>query len=237
MSAPPGAYPEGATAPLTDEAQEILWLLDEDAPTYIVEVGAHDGVSQSTSLPLAQAGWHAILVEPHPEVFKRLAFVHGVNPNVFLFNGACGPEPATMKLHIGKGDNTMLSSLVTDDNAFTASVRTGETVDVEVKPLRDLLRKRKWPEDYGVLLVDTEGFDAQVLQAGGLRRWRPRVLVTEEYVWNLDSLRAKHQLLWRNGYAPFKRTGDNMIWVRQDIWDETLKGYVRRRDGLSVTGS
>ena len=45
MSAPPGAYPEGASAPLTDEAQEILWLLGEDAPRYMVEVGAHDGVT------------------------------------------------------------------------------------------------------------------------------------------------------------------------------------------------
>jgi FkbM family methyltransferase len=232
MSAPAGAYPEGAHAPLTDEAQEILWLLGDDAPKYIVEVGAHDGVSQSTSLPLAQAGWRAILVEPHPEVFERLRFVHGMNPDVFLVQGACGPERGTMSLHIGLGDNTMLSSLVSDDNAFTASVRSGKSVEVQVYPLRDILRRREWPEDYGVLLVDTEGFDAQVLQAGGLRKWRPRVLVTEEYVWNLDSLRSKHLLLWKLGYAPFKRTGDNMIWVRQDLWDETLKGYVLRRDGV-----
>jgi FkbM family methyltransferase len=235
MSAPPGAYPEGANAPLTDEAQEILWLLGDDAPTYIVEVGAHDGVSQSTSLPLAQAGWRAILVEPHPEVFERLVFVHGMNPDVILVQGACGREPATMSLHVGVGENTMLSSLVADDNAFTASVRSGETVDVQVYRLRDLLRRNDWPEDYGVLLVDTEGFDAEVLKGAGLRRWRPRVLVTEEYVWNLESLRTKHQHLWKAGYAPFKRTGDNMIWVRQDLWDETLHGYVERRDGVSTT--
>jgi FkbM family methyltransferase len=236
MTAPPGAYPEGAAAPPTAETSEILWLLDEDAPRYMVEVGAHDGVTMSTSLPLTQAGWHAILVEPHPEIFQRLAFVHGMNPNVFCINGACADHRGKMSLNIGVGDNTMLSSLVSDDNDFTASVRSGNSVEVQVYRLRNLLKVREWPEDYGVLLVDTEGFDATVLGAAGLKRWRPRVLITEEYVWNLDRLRAKHQLLWDAGYAPFKRTGDNMIWLRQEGWEDTLKGYVRRRTASQQAG-
>ena len=231
MKAPDGAYPEDAHAPHTPESNEILWLLGDDAPRSIVEVGAHDGVSMSTSLPLAQAGWDGLLFEPHPEIFERLAFVHGMNPNIYCVQGACGAERGTMPLHIGVGDNTMLSSLVSDENDFTARARSGRTVEVRVYRLRDVLREREWPRDYGVLLVDTEGFDAAVLAAAGLDEWRPRIIITEEYLYSLDRLRAKHQLLWDAGYGPFKRTGDNMIWIRQDHWQETLEGYVRSRDG------
>lgn len=212
-------------AALTPEAEEILRLLGDDAPRFLVEVGAHDGVSMSTSLPLVQRGWQALLVEPHPAVFERLVFVHGANPDVYCVNGACGDTSGTMTLHIGKGDNTMLSSLVIDDNAWTKQVRSGETAEVRVHRLDDLLASRGWPEDYSLLLVDTEGFDARVLAAGGLHRWRPRVIVTEEYLFDLDWLREKHRLLWDSGYAPFKRTGDNMIWLRQSDWHETLARY------------
>jgi FkbM family methyltransferase len=152
-----------------------------------------------------------------------------MNPNVYCVQGACAETNGTMSLNVGVGDNTMLSSLVQEDNEYMVSTRSGRTVEVTVYRLRDLLREREWPEDYGVLLVDTEGYDAQVLSEAGLDRWRPRVIITEEYLFNLDSLRSKHELLWRAGYAPFKRTGDNMIWIRQADWDETLRGYVHRR--------
>ena len=213
-------------APLTPEAEEVLRLLGGEAPRFLVEVGAHDGVTMSTSLPLVQRGWQALLVEPHPKIFERLLFVHGANPDVYCVNGGCGDRSGTMTLHIGKGSNTMLSSLVTDDNPWTRQVRSGDTAQVRVQRLDELLAFRKWPDDYSLLLVDTEGFDARVLVAAGLGTWRPRIIITEEYLFNLEWLQEKHQLLWDNGYAPFKRTGDNMIWLRRSDWHETLARYV-----------
>ena len=212
----------------TPEFDEIMLLLADDGPKLMVEVGSHDGVTMSTSLPLIQRGWSAMLVEPHPTIFQRLLYVHGQNPDVYCVNGACGDETGLMTLNIGIGDNTMLSSLVTEDNEWTQSVRSGESVDVQVYRLRDLLMARNWPEEYSVLLVDTEGFDSKVLEAAGLERWRPRIIVTKEYLFSLQWLRDKHQLLWSFGYAPFKRTGDNMIWIRESEWDEALAGYNQR---------
>jgi len=194
----------------------------------MVEVGSHDGVTMSTSLPFIHRGWSSILVEPHPEIFQRLLYVHGANPSAYCVDGACGDQAAVMTLNIGGADNTVLSSLVTEDNAWTVSVRSGRTVEVQVYLLRDLLLPRQWPTDYSVLLVDTEGFDPKVLAAAGLDRWRLRVIVTEEYPFNLDWLKDKHDLLRANGYAPFKRTGDNMLRIQQERWDESLNRYAAR---------
>ena len=47
---------------------------------------------------------------------------------------------------------------------------------------------------------------------------------------NLDELRRKHELLWDAGYAPLKRTGDNMIWIQQSDWYESLR-RARERQG------
>lgn len=214
------AYP-----PTTETAETELLrrLLPPDAPRALVEVGAHDGVATSSSLPLVADGWSAILVEPHPEVFERLLFVHGANPDAFCVRGACSDRPGRMPLHLGSGENSMLSSL-TDrrGDPVLSSTQAGAVVEVDVYLLADVLAARSWPSDYAVLLVDTEGHDLEVLRGAGLDRWRPRIVVTEDYPFDLDGLRAKHELLWSSGYGLFDRIGANSVWIDASRWSQAV---------------
>src|SRR6266404_9060713 len=47
-------------------------LITEDFPKLVVDVGANDGFLASNSYPLIKRGWRGILIEPHPDAFRRL---------------------------------------------------------------------------------------------------------------------------------------------------------------------
>jgi hypothetical protein len=82
-------------------------------------------------------------------------------------------------------------------------------VTVRVETLADLLRAHQWEADFGLLSIDTEGLDLQVLQGLDLTVWRPRVIITEDYYSNEE----KFALLKRRDYVLHSHAGSNTIWV------------------------
>ncbi len=230
----PGAAPTellaGPTAeplPPTTEAAEVLRLLDDSDPRVLVEVGSHDGASMSTSNRLITDGWRAVLMEPHPGIFRRLQALHAGNPNVVCLERACAGESGTFPLFIGQdGDNTMLSTLSTDSNPWFDVTRGKETVDVRVDRLTDVLVETEMPTNLGLILVDTEGMDYDVLSGLDFERYRPRIVITEEYIWNDEKHAAKFRLLLDAGYGFYTRIDANTIWLDRRHWSRLLKNMV-----------
>src|SRR5712691_678789 len=197
----------------TSQHGEFLWLrhrLDEGSPCFIVDVGANDGKRNSNSYPFIAQGWSGILVEPIPSVFAKLKALYQGNQRVHMVNCACARQPGKLPLFLGKdGEIGEYATLSTEDSDYYRQTRTAQQVEVEVDTLTTVLEQNNCPRDFGILSVDTEGFDYEVLASLDFSRFKPRVIVTEDE--NTDD-EQKFALLKRNGYTFSKRFARNSLW-------------------------
>jgi FkbM family methyltransferase len=190
----PAANGDGSQA---GEVTELRGLIRPGFPESIVDVGAYDGVSLSNSRPFVLAGWRGVLIEPHPTHFARLQENSASLPNVECLRCACSDEAGVLPLFIGTdGADTMMSTLSRDDNAWFKRTRSAESVDVAVEPVEAILDRVEFPRDFGILLVDTEGMDYEVLRGVAFERHSPRIILTEEYILNPDKHKRNTCTCW-----------------------------------------
>lgn len=216
-AAPPDPSQHGEVAALRE-------LLKEGFPPYLVDVGAFDGEALSNSRPFVLEGWRAVLIEPHPVQFSRLRRLYEHEPAVRCVNKACSDATGTLPLYLGSdGDDTMMSTLCTDDNPWFRANRSDTAVEVAVDTLTNVLDAASCPEDFSILLVDAEGMDYEVLRGLDLERYRPRIVVTEEYISNPGKHNAKYRLLLDRGYTFYRMVGCNTVWIRNE-WVGTCLG-------------
>jgi FkbM family methyltransferase len=138
-----------------------------------LDVGAHVG---ETSHPLLESGYEVYAFEPHPGSFERLQARIGANPSFHARQVAIGAADSTGDLLIaadlsGRGryaDPTLYNSLVRhsllDDLKFTT------TIPVSVRSIESLCADGDLPMEIGLLKIDTEGNDLEVLRGAGSRR-------------------------------------------------------------------
>lgn len=218
------------------EVAELDLLIADDFPKTLVDIGAFDGVTISNSRPYTLRGWRAILVEPHPGLYAKLATANEGMDGTTCVNMACSDRPGTLPLFFGTdGPHSAMSTLCTDDNPWFQANRAADFVDVEVTTLTDLLASHRWPHDFAMLLIDAEGMDYEVLQGLDFNRFRPRIVVTEEYISNPEKHRNKYRLLLDRDYTFYKMVGCNTFWIANEWVDACLGLSARRQDTASVS--
>jgi FkbM family methyltransferase len=188
-------------------------LMTMGFPRIVVDVGANDGFYGSNSFPFVARGWRAILVEPHPKVFAKLQKLHRARPNVTCLNLACAEKSGTFPLYVGNDGEAPSTSTLSGDPELL-NLRTQGTIMVRVERLTDILVAQKIPPDIGLLTVDVEGMDLEVLQGLDFSCWRPRIIITEDYP---PKVPAKSELLKKNGYQFRTRVDVNSIWTASGI--------------------
>ncbi len=192
------------------EYRTFLKLMGPACPSIVVDVGANDGFYGSNSFPFVARDWRAILIEPHPNVFARLQTKFAGKPRVTCLNLACSNQRGLLPLFIGKdGDAGTLSTLCRDDNDHFRTARTEQSVEVRVEVLSEVLESQAIPRDFGLLSVDTEGMDYEVLLGLNLPKWRPRIIITEDYA---PKDLAKFNHLREHGYRLRAHPLGNTIW-------------------------
>lgn len=200
------------------EVSYLTELISEDFPRYLVDVGAHDGITTSNSRFLIVQGWEAIMIEPLPKVFELLQETYHKNHNVRCVNKACSNVVGTQRLFVGAdGERGFTSTLCTDNDDWFDKSRTNRSMDVEVDTLTRILSSNAFPKDFSLLCIDAEGMDYEVLLGLNFELFEPRIIVTEEYTANLKKLNSKHQLLMENNYVLCRQLGVNTIWIRKEL--------------------
>ena len=175
-----------------------------------VEIGANDGVTISTSYGLVLEGWRGWLVEANPATYAHLERHLSRFDSVKTFCFAATLRRERIKLYLGKDDpNGFYSTVATDDSDWFRQHRSDSFVEVDGIPLPDFLKDQDVPKRFGILLIDTEGMDLEVLQSMDFATYRPRLIVTEEYK---PKTRQKHDLLSDAGYQLVTTVGANTIW-------------------------
>jgi FkbM family methyltransferase len=186
-------------------------LAGPDAPRTFVDVGANDGFYGSNSFPFVARGWRSLLIEPHPGAFAQLTARHAGRTNVTCLNVACGPVASEMELHFDRNDSSQSTLTPGSHPHFNAGKAAVASVRVQVRPLSEILAAEGFA-DVGILSIDTEGWDFQVLQGLDTSRHQPRCIVTEDGEGAQTA--HKHEWLGQHGYRQDGFIAPNSFWTR-----------------------
>jgi len=177
----------------------------------VVDVGANDGFYSSNSYPFIARGWQALLVEPHPDAFRKAQQLHQKRKQVSLLNVACSDRDGELELQTCADDDDASHSFLGNqaDGEKSSPRPVGESFRVKVHRLEMLLDDFQLPPEFGLLTIDTEGHDFQVLRGANLKRYRPRVIITEK---NPDD-ESKFAYLRAHGYQLHADLPYDTIWT------------------------
>ena len=199
----------GASLSFAQEGEDrIINRLFDGGPAFYVDVGAHHPVRFSNTFLLYLRYWRGINIDAMPGSMAAFDKIRKRDIN----------------LEVGVGTAAKLEPLLVFDepalNTFdpqsaarnqAAGHRVVKELDVDIRPLSDLLAQHLPADvDFGLLSVDVEGRDLDVLESNDWDRFRPRVVCCEQ-----------HQLLGKDppavrfleplGYEPVARTSASVF--------------------------
>ncbi len=187
------------------EEQAIVADYLHDQIGTFVEVGAFDPVVESQTFHLEQRGWSGVLIEPVPEFAVALRNKRCAQ----VFEVACGaPEHhgTRMPIRVTGGLSSLRETFITE------RLSSAEILQVPVVTLDHvLLSARIYDIDF--LSVDVEGFEMSVLRGLSFDRFKPRLILIED--WGHDW--ERHRFLRKHGYKRVRRTGNNSWYVPNDV--------------------
>ena len=197
----------------------------------VIDIGAHNG---EFSDALLSAGYEVYALEPAPAMYEkligRLAGRDGFHP----FQFALGSGEGEMSLHSATdlsssnvyGDTTVFSTLaphgMPDDLPFTGSTT------VRVRTLKNLHEEAVIPKEVGLVKIDTEGFDLEVIR--GMEEYRYPVVAAE--YWDSEIPFGKSGLLYTLGSLVAEMRSRGYLWhvVLFRIWGRNQIGYYCNHD-------
>lgn len=156
----------------------------DTAPGYYIEIGANDGVAQSNTLLLEVLyGWNGLLIEPAENTFAKLRRNRSVKRN-FLLRAACVSFE-----HRGKTVELIFSNLMSVVTGLDSDVPNprahalagerflppGTAIEsefVDCMPLNKALRLAGAPSAIGLLSLDVEGTELEVLRGIDFHKYR-----------------------------------------------------------------
>jgi FkbM family methyltransferase len=172
---------------------------------FFVEVGANRPQQLSQTWHLERMGWSGILVEPQPELAEELRRMRQAK----VFQVACSSRENAgrrMDMHVA-GPHSAL-----DRNRMAPGTQPERIINVAVRALDDILTEAAAPAPFEFLSIDVEGHELEVLGGFDLAYWRPRLVLIEDHVGDLN----RHRRLTDCGYRLIRRYENNGWYVPPD---------------------
>ena len=176
-----------------------------------IDVGANHPYKLSNTYLLYRKGWRGINIEPIPALHGKIA---RKRPQDLNLNIGIGRERGSMTFY--EMHPNVLSTF--NREVQEALVRTGQarlrnTYEVPIRSVTDVYREYMSGADLDLLLIDTEGFEMDVLNGIDWDLFRPKLIVIETTT--LSGLGGKTdiaRLLEQQHYEPIQRLGCNTIF-------------------------
>jgi FkbM family methyltransferase len=186
---------------------ELVWqFFDRCKDGFFVDIGANEPQKGSQTWFLEERGWCGILIEPQARLCERL---RQARPKSQVFQVACGAPGAPAEMALFTAETLGHSGLV--KNLVDASTNYIGTEMVKVTTLDAILSQAGNPT-IDFVTMDVEGTQFDVLRGFDLQRHRPRLLLIEDHLYDLQT----HRHLGRAGYRLAKRTGLNNWYVPKE---------------------
>jgi len=185
--------------PLFPDVALMIYLYSFLPSRKALDIGANIG---EVSWQLLQAGYEVYAFEPFPPVFTQLKQNFAGRSNFHPMEVAIGSADGRMDLHLVSclsedkakyADPTVYSTLkprtMPEDLPFT------DTVQVEVRSLQSLHQSQELPTDIGLVKIDTEGFDLEVMR--GMGSFKYPVIIAEfwDEQHSFQALNAKDNMI------------------------------------------
>lgn len=190
-------------------------------PFFFVQVGANDGVLDDPIRELViRHRLPGLLIEPLPDMFEKLQANYTGQSQLAFENMAVLSREGRITLHRVQRDAPVHAhwhgiASFSKQNLLTQGVPAQYIQPYEVPgaPLGSILRRHGVAE-IGLLQVDTEGYDYEVVKSAFDAGLRPEI-INYEHCWLPPTTRhACKLLLDRMGYE-FVETGKDTVAVRQ----------------------
>jgi FkbM family methyltransferase len=196
-----------------------------------VEIGANDGVSCSNTWGLAVKGWRGFLVEAIPDFAAACARNHESHRSVSVHQVAIGEiDGELVTFNIGGQLTTanMDLKLEYQNTEWAKSIITSSQIQFRTMRLDTFLEEQHVEEDFDVLVVDVEGFEAQVFAGFSIAKWHPKMVIVEltDTHPHLRTNSKSDALLGRKiikaGYEIVYKDCINTAFIRKDLWQKVL---------------
>jgi FkbM family methyltransferase len=186
----------------------------------VIDIGANDGFQGSQSFNLNQLGWIAVLVEPNPEACHEIhdnvlrRRLGGAEGRVIVRNvAATEATDGEAKLFVKGWRHTGSSLRKPEAKTIPLDVRT-ESVPTLLRHIEEELKTRglleALPIEPGVLSLDTEGLDFEILRGFMSQGIRPCYILVEER----ENADRYHDLLEPLGYDLLVYFDADLIFYR-----------------------
>ncbi|GJM30476.1 MAG: hypothetical protein DHS20C17_31110 [Cyclobacteriaceae bacterium] len=164
-----------------------------------LDVGAHCG---DVSRQLAETGFVVHAFEPNTKIQDNLKNKLENLGNCTIHNYALGSNNENASLIIydnlpysrTHNDPSLLSSLL---NRELLSLQKSEHIEVVVETISNLVENKELPSNIGLLKIDTEGYDLEVIK--GMGELRPSIVVAEywdkDHPWGQNSTLYTYRML------------------------------------------
>jgi hypothetical protein len=157
---------------------------------FFVQVGANHPTENSLSWPLETAGWTGVLVEPQPDLAAFLVTARKAK----VFAAACtAPDHAGRSLPVAGGARAYV-------------------VMVPTRTLDSILAEAEAPTPIDLIALAVGGQELEALLGFDFGRWRPRLILLEDHVVDLE----KRRFLGESGYRLLRHVGNNGWYVPAD---------------------
>ncbi|MGF1567775.1 MAG: FkbM family methyltransferase [Nodosilinea sp.] len=169
-----------ATSESDPETRLMSYLYSYLPHRRAIDIGANRG---DVSEKLLEVGYQVYAFEPFPSAFEKLKHRLGEVEEFQCLPVAVGSVDETRDFYIAQ-DNTE-SNLYKDSSLFNSLTKHAmpddmafvDSIPVTVRSLESLHNNHEIPTDIGLVKIDTEGFDLEVLR--GMGSYRYPVIVAE----------------------------------------------------------
>jgi FkbM family methyltransferase len=186
---------------------------------YYIELGAHDGLSQSnTAFFEFFKNWKGILIEPSIDGYTKCKINR---PNSIVLNYACISNDYDKATVLGDFNGYLMSSV--GGERIDIKKDNYSLVEVPARTLESILNEyHNKDRVIDFLSLDTEGYELNILKGLNLERYRPRYILIEVYSHQYDELVS---FLESNQYKLICNFS-NYNSTDCPIWDGTHNDYL-----------
>ena len=203
----------------------------------VLDIGAHVG---DVSAHLLQVGYEVYAFEPYPKSYHRLQKRLGAHPGFHALNCALGSTTGEAPLYVVKDnspdkryeDPTVFFSLA--QHGMPADLPFTGSVPVTIRRLSQVHKDGLVPADAGLVKIDTEGYDLEVIR--GMDDYRYPVVTVE--FWDTEIPFGTQGLLYTIDSMVCEMRQRGYLWyiVIYRIWGQNQTAFYCNHD-RSVPGS
>jgi len=208
----------------------------QSGPLFFLQVGAYDGVTHDpVNAHVRKHGWHGILVEPQPAVFDKLLANYSDVSGLTFVNAAIAAAAGTRPLFVIRDEAGSVIDVVQDDTGTVVDslggvasfdkahverflpsaarrypgIRIG-SLEVQCTTFGDVLSDTPRLD---LLLIDTEGYDLELLELFDFERFRPDIVRFEHVHLSRADWDEAVELLARRGYRVLREEYDTTAYL------------------------